>query len=198
MEVELNFVEELLDGQTEKLTCIKGKEECGLIYESLSEELDKLHREYEKLIVTYESDESFCEYQVRRLRLVQANCKHLQIDMISLLPSWSLPQEPILSKEDEQDFIHLAEWLFGYIGYLVCLINIRPQEMSSKFGNRLHGLKRELSEIFKLNRYKMVNGDLLKASSELRDKIHEFDVKSTDVLERYLKEQSLAELLVLI
>ena len=196
MEIELNFVDELLEGQAEKLKCVEGRDDCASIYESLKEELDKLYREFERLIVTHESNESFREYHMRRLRLMEANCRYLQTDMISLLPSWSLPQEPILSEEDQQDFLHFAEWLYGYLGYLVCLINVRQQEMSSKFGNRLHGLKRELSEITKSNRYRILSGELLKASSELRDKIHEFDVKSTDVLERYLKEDSLSQVLV--
>lgn len=198
MEVELNFIEELLDGLAEKIKCVEGKEDCQTVYDSLKSELDKLYLKYEKLIDMYEDDRIFCDYHMKRLKTLEKDCRFLQNEMATLLPSWRLPEEPILSEEDEKEFIPFAEWLHGYMGYLVCLMNIRKEEMTSKFSNRLYGLRRDLGDIVKLNRFKLLRGDLFTSSSELREMIHQFDDKSTDVLERYLKGGPLADLLVLV
>lgn len=196
MEVELNILDELLDGQTKKIECLEKREDCSTVYESLKEELEKLYREYEKLVEMYEESRDYQDYFNRRVRRIMSDCRLLKHDMIGLLPSWSLPEEPILSEENEQDFKNMVEWLYEYVGYLVCLVDICSAEMNSKFGNRLYGLKKELSEVVHSWRFKTTRGDLLRASSSLRDKIHLFDDESTDVLERYLKDDSATEMLV--
>ena len=193
MEVELNFIEELLDRQVQKIEDFKNCNPGSTVCESLEEDVEKLRDEYEKICGMYVSQEEYEEFRKSRLDSIQRNCKMLKEEMASVLPSWVIPQEPILSDEDTRDFLPYVEWLYGYIGYLVCLKTFRPEAMTRQFGNRLYGLKRELSELIKVHRYNYTTGKVWEMSIKLREKIHNFDLKSTDVVERYLKEKNTGE-----
>ena len=189
MEVELNFIEELLEKESQKIEDFKVCEPSANVCESLEEELAKMKADYERICKMFINGEEYEEFAMSRLHLILKNCKFLKQDMESVLPSWIIPQEPILSEEDTRDFIHYSEWIYAYIGYLASLKAFRPEIMTRQFDNRLYGLKRELSEVFKLYRFNYTTGRVWDMSIRLRERMYDFGIRSSDIIERYLKEK---------
>ena len=183
----MTFLEELVDGLWAKIQPLK--HENFSLFVSLGEDHGLVREKYEKLLELHEVQENFLSSSMSGLLKIGKNCKNLFEEMTSQMAEWSVPQEPLLTDEDKEDFFHYSAWLFEYIQYLLCLKNSFEDPLE-QYGNYLYGLQKEVSDSVRFYRNDYTRREFWEKSIKLRGQIYKTRGKMENIMERYYKAKS--------
>jgi len=196
MEVELNLLWEDLDDAMDKIIRLK-EDDCQTLYGPLNSEWEGIKRRYHNLFETFKYVEENKSYALRQLSTIANDVKLLKQEMTSHVPSWAIPQEPLICDEKtKQDFSHYADFLFEYIQYLTSLKETHSEKLQ-KYSSNLYGLRKDLKSAVRVFRREVVGENFWGECVTLREVIHNFQTKVDDITERHFsgttKEEATVE-----
>lgn len=161
-----------------------GDEEKRLIYLVLREECVGVQDELGRAMEIYQDRNKHEVYVKDQLCGIEERCRKLKLEMTSLVPSWLVPLAPIASEEIRNDFSHHADYLYGYIQYLMCL-NGRFSERFGKYTCQLYGIRNDLEHAVAGYRRDVYGENFWECCLSARNKLKKFELKFSDVVEGY-------------
>jgi hypothetical protein len=187
MEVELTLINEIMEKIFDKVDSMK--EEPCKAFVALRNQCQDLQKEFDSLAhdVTFKDDME--KRSMQELTKVDNDCVKIKEDIVTVVPSWGVPQEPLPDDEVKSDFSHYADHLSERVEYLMGLHQAYPDRIFN-YATHLYGLRKRIDDAVQFYRHSSTKENFYAYAALFRNKLHNFGTRVDDICERYLESKS--------
>lgn len=187
MEIELTLIEDDVERISDKISNLR-EEEHGPISEALRADWKRIKIMLENVARSLKTIEDTKLNASKLLEDVDSACHYLKEEMLSHVPSWTVPCEPSISVEEKKDFSHYADHLYEYIQYLGSLKDGNADKLR-KFSVYVYGLRKDLNYAVKMCRRDYFGENFWADCIHVRGETHDLEMKVDDIVARYLNQK---------